>query len=168
MHIRQPFRSHRDYRGFTLIELLVVIAIIGILSSIVLTALDVSRERARDGQRRSDMKSIVNALELYITDNSTYPPHGGDSYGCGSSTCLAVLTNELVDGGYISALPIDPSFGNTTDGYRYCRASTGRHYGLITQLEGTDTWCNVQHGSEPTGSACWYTNGEPNYGHCGE
>ena len=60
-------------KGFTLMELLVAIAIIGILSSIVLTSLSSSRERAKDARRISDIKQIQIALELYYDVNSTYP-----------------------------------------------------------------------------------------------
>ena len=50
--------------GFTLIELLVVIAIIGILSAVVLTSLNSSRDRARDAKAISDVKQVALAYEL--------------------------------------------------------------------------------------------------------
>ncbi len=50
--------------GFTLIELLVVIAIIGILSAVVLTSLNSSRNKAADSKKVNDVKQVALALEL--------------------------------------------------------------------------------------------------------
>ena len=62
-------------RGFTLIELLVVVAIIGALSSIMLPNFMAARERARDSQRKSDLKQLQKSLELYKLDQAlpAYP-----------------------------------------------------------------------------------------------
>lgn len=61
-------------KGFTLIELLIVIAIIGILSSIVLANLSQARAKGRDAQRKVELRSLQNALELYYADHNIYPP----------------------------------------------------------------------------------------------
>lgn len=154
-------------RGFTLIELLIVIAIIGILSSVVLASLNTAREKARDAKRLSDTRNVVAALELYYYDNDGYPPHGGSQYDCNSSTCLAVLTDELVTGGYLPSIPLDPTYGNTSSGYRYCRVSNTREYAILTRMEsGDNSWCSVDTPAIPSGSSCWFTGGEPNYGWC--
>src|SRR5437588_640087 len=60
-------------KGFTLIELLVVIAIIGILATIVMVNVLSVRSRARDTQRKSDIRQIQSALELYRADQGSYP-----------------------------------------------------------------------------------------------
>ncbi len=59
--------------GFTLIELLIVIAIIGVLATVVVGALNASREKARDAKRLEDIHSFRIALELYYDKYGVYP-----------------------------------------------------------------------------------------------
>ena len=104
-------------RGFTLIELLVVIAVIGILAGVILASLNSARAKARDAQRISQLREIQKALELYYTDNGSYPV-GTTEAGC-SAAAWATPLASLVSGGYISVLPRDP-LNATTDTDRFC------------------------------------------------
>ncbi len=63
-------------KGFTLIELLVVISIIGVLSGVVLSALNNARAKARDAKRISDLHQIQTAIEFFYDDFGEYPPIG--------------------------------------------------------------------------------------------
>lgn len=61
--------------GFTLIELLVVMSIIIVISVVAVpNYLDI-RKRSRDAERKSDVKTIQKALELYKNDQNplAYP-----------------------------------------------------------------------------------------------
>jgi len=76
-------------KGFTLIELLVVIAIIGLLSTLAVVALGSARKKANDSKRLADVKQVQTALELYYTDNNSYPTTTAQvNLGTGNYTCL--------------------------------------------------------------------------------
>ena len=66
----------RRPRGFTLVELLVVIAIIGILVSLVMPAIQSSRESARVVQCQNNMKQMSTATKSYES-NWNQMPSGG-------------------------------------------------------------------------------------------
>jgi general secretion pathway protein G len=70
------FRQSRS--GFTFIELMVVVAIIGILSGLFVTQYPAVQRRARDTNRRSDIKQYQTSMESYaFRNNGNYPASGG-------------------------------------------------------------------------------------------
>lgn len=108
-------------RGFTLLEILLVIALIAILASIVIIAINPSKQLAdgRNAQRRSDVNTILNAVYQYAIDNNgtipatiTVTPTGvcKTSATCTSLIDLSVVTtNEK----YITSMPYDPTTSTT-------------------------------------------------------
>ncbi len=138
---------HKPTRGFTLIELLVVIAIIGILSAVILAALNIARLKAYDAQRLSDLRTVQNALELYANDHAgsypttgSVPPNFNVWYSACNTSSTDGLTNKppttyipnLVSGGYISTLPLDPQMNASADTCCYAYASNGTDYKFMT------------------------------------
>jgi type II secretion system protein G len=133
-------RNRNILKGFTLVELLVVIAIIGILAAIGLVSFMSSQMRSRDVQRKSDLRQIGNAVELFNSDYEVYPPSsGGNIQACpyvptspGTSTlCVWGGESPFSDGKtpYFQKLPHDPR------GVSYYYVSTGSDYKLYAKLE---------------------------------
>ena len=91
----------RKNNGFTLIEIVVVIAIMGVLSAVIYSSFDASRQKSRDQKRVSDISTIQLALEQYFQKNGIYPSD------------LNILTQTPK---YISEIPKDPTSGNPYTG----------------------------------------------------
>lgn len=89
-------------KGFTLIELLVVIAIIGVLASLTLANFNGAQARARDTQRKNDIKIVRDALEQYRIDKGYYPYLNGPSPGSAMTTATQTDTTELSAAGYVT------------------------------------------------------------------
>jgi general secretion pathway protein G len=119
-------------RGFTLIELLVVIAIIGMLSSIVLASLNTARTKAYDAQRKSNIKSLETAMELYYNDNGTYPKSGTQDIGSNISNLSSFLVPN-----YIPSIPTDPLAPAIGD--QYVWDNSGNSYGLWVYTAASNT-----------------------------
>jgi len=60
-------------KAFTLIELLIVVAIIAILALIAVPNFLEAQTRAKVSRTKTDMRSVVTAIEAYRVDNNAYP-----------------------------------------------------------------------------------------------
>jgi prepilin-type N-terminal cleavage/methylation domain-containing protein len=133
-------------RGFTLVELLVVMAIISILATVIIGGFRSSQKRGRDAQRKSDLKQIANALEIFFTDYGKYPPASGVQISAcpyyvatqGGTAC-SWGTGEFrdTDGSitktiYMKVLPKDPV---SSQNYVYRVSSTQNMFQLFARLE---------------------------------
>lgn len=121
------FIKRKSKQGFTLIEILIVVAIIGILTALVSVNLQSARQRARDVQRKADLKSIQQALEMYKNDQqfASYPATIGWKGSVGT----------YMKGG----VPQDPTNRSNPTGwtdYTYTRSATDTlEYTLVACLE---------------------------------
>lgn len=104
-------------KGFTLIELLVVVSLIGVLATLVIANMNSARERARDAQRKSDLRNIQTGLRLYYNDRSGYPTKSVlDSFWGSAFTSNGVT--------YMNVLPNDPLSPTQSYVYTYTDSET--------------------------------------------
>ena len=135
-------------KGFTLIELLIVIAIIGVLATIFFANYLGVRQRARDSQRKSNLRQIQAALELYRYDWGSYPDV---LYSTNCPTSSSLMRGTVT---YMQKIPCDPSSNSfymyPPGNYFY---SVSGAYSLIACIENTKdtdpntgtvlaTWCS--------------------------
>lgn len=93
------FKNHFS-KSFTLLELLVVIGIIAILVGLGTMSYSTAQKKSRDAKRKSDLKTIQNALEQYYSIcGYRYP----SSYGFLSSGSLTCATQVI-----LGSAPRDP------------------------------------------------------------
>jgi len=116
----------RMQSGFTLIELVVVMAIVATLTAMATFNFNQARIRARDVQRKSELRQIQNALELFKNDQ--YPQR----YPNTSEGLAILVTND-----YMAQLPVDPrvkALAGSWLAYAYTQVDN-LHYSLTACLE---------------------------------
>ena len=150
--------KNKRKQGFTLIELLVVIAIIGILASIVLVSLTGARGKARDAARKSDIRQISLAMEMYYDDYAGYPQ-------------ITVTTAPRIDDSAYTPdyldWPQDPGGGsdpcNSGGEAEYCgyaNSALASTYCVFAVLESGGSFAASEKGTSeltasPTSATCW-------------
>lgn len=128
-HCFMSIRSFLARRGFTLIELLLVIGIIAILASIVIVAINPTKQlgEARNAQRKSDVNTIINAIYQYAIENNGSLPTGISTTAqevCkaklpSGAVCTGYLSLRMLSGTYVVDIPSDPSLVTSTGASGY-------------------------------------------------
>ncbi len=124
-------------------ELVIVITIIGILAVALIPRVTQGPAKARDVKRKSDVQNVGTSLELYYSDNASYPTGAG----CAGTTLTTALAS------YTQAIPNDPNENNDTltciGGYYYEALGTSS-FAVATLLEqassGDNVYCGVADG----------------------
>ncbi|MEK6327960.1 MAG: prepilin-type N-terminal cleavage/methylation domain-containing protein [Actinomycetota bacterium] len=97
----------QDESGFTLVELLVVMLILGLLAAIAIPAFFSQRDKARDAEAKSAVRTAQTAIETYATDN-------GGSYANADVADLTTIEPTLTDVGNRLTLPAVPTANTYT------------------------------------------------------
>ncbi len=112
-----------------MLELLIVLGVIGMIVMFTLLTYPSGRRRARDTQRRSDLKQYQTALETYADRNSGL-------YPVGSGDMVDVCVTTPLD---VTSCPESPS------GNKYSYEGTLTSYFLYAELEQDDKDDNTQY-----------------------
>src|SRR3989344_2388353 len=127
--------------AFTLIELLVVMSIIAILIAAASASFMNAQMKGRDGRRKSDLKSVQQALELYFQTYGRYPTPSSGVISCSGG---AAGTGNNAWGSVFQCPPTSgPIFMQQLlkdlgpDGYYY-DSSSNFSYTLSAKLENTN------------------------------
>ena len=124
---------HTNTKGFTLIELLVVIGILAVLLAITLIAINPAKQfaQANNTKRRSDVNTILNAINQYMADNKGTVPAGVTNADQEIANGAADLCDALTPK-YVAQLPVDPKTNNGTPiATGPCPATYSTHYHVV-------------------------------------
>jgi len=110
--------------GYTLIELLVVIGMVGVLTTGLIVLINPAHQlkKGRDAQRKGDLKTYQQALELYRADNNTYPSYSG------AASNMPINTGGIT---YLRTRPVAPAGGACN----YVYVGSGSTYTMYSILE---------------------------------
>ena len=92
------FKAKIRERGFTLIEMVIVVSMVMVLMAIALPMYNRSIQQAKEAKFRSNLSTLNEAIQRYSEDKR-YAPQQLD---------------DLVQQGYLKALPDDITGSNTT------------------------------------------------------
>ncbi len=119
----------RKEKGFSFIEILVVVTIIGIISTIGLVTYTEFLKQSRDAKRKGDIEQIRAAIEIYKSNNNTYP-----TIDITNQTDICDDMPACASGVYyLRKVPDDPK--NDTYEYVYFSPPGGTDYTLCAFLE---------------------------------
>jgi len=106
-------------KAFTLLEMLIVLGIIAVILAALTISFSTTQKKTRDARRKSDLKSMQNALEQYYsTCGYVYP-----------TDLSAPMDCTARPEGFITQVPVDPK---TATPYIYSPTGSGGGFSLCT------------------------------------
>lgn len=117
-------------KGFSLIELLISITIIGILTSIILSSISKSRDRAYDSKIQQQLNSFRTSAQMYYSNKGGY----GSATGCNQG----IFNDFTADNGQPGKF-IDPANVPSTD--IKCQSIDTAYAVKILLNSSSNYWC---------------------------
>lgn len=147
---------HTSSRAFSLIELVIVVVILGIIGAIAIPRLSRGAEGAKDAALITDLTTLRNGIDLYITEHEGLKPTAGGianeltQYSDKIGGVSATKTVTHIYGPYIRTippLPVGANRGNTD-----IQALDGAGVGWIYNATAASITANASE-SDATGKA---------------
>lgn len=124
--------EQRESNGFTLIELLVVVTIIVLLTATAAVGYSQFLKQSRDARRKADLSQIGAAIEMYRSNNNTYPITIAEGASlCDPAGCPPTGSK------YLEEFPSDPKSST----YKYYYSGSASDYTLSAHLETVTITC---------------------------
>jgi prepilin-type N-terminal cleavage/methylation domain-containing protein len=137
-------------RAFTLIELLTVVAIVGILASLLLTALSSAKKKSRIAFCTSNLHQVSMAVNMYVDDTSEQPGVTNlmDRNYLSSSKIVLCPEDKTSNWGLLLQSPPQPITSTNTAGQSFS-------YMMHPMSWDISLWKRLMHGPNSAGiSAC--------------
>jgi type II secretion system protein G len=127
-------RLEADRGGFTIIELLIVIVVIGILAALVIVTYNGIQQKARDTERKTDIKAVQGHLEAYWADNAKYPCMASVTATCTADVNDSTFRSNNFKGLDLSAFADPKNAGSQ----QLCSTTSADCYGYNVTPSGCD------------------------------
>jgi len=145
-------RKLRSEKGFTLLEIMIALVIMVVIAAILTQGLPFIEGKVRDGRRLYELNNLQRAIEIYHSDNNTYPISPSyTTFATDNDSSIGTLPAPVQAGTnvyipnlvptYFQQLPLDPLPGLSNNagcqalGYNrnIIYISNGDYYKLIFQ-----------------------------------
>jgi len=127
------FPNYRQKQsGFTMVELLLVVSIIGILSAVMISVINVSKQKgtARDGVRMANVEKLVAGIESYFAAEKGLYPIDADTINVASVFRTIYVKN------WPQGLDNDGKMNEAVWGYKYSQLDSGDNFVLYAKNSG--------------------------------
>ncbi len=143
----------KGQKAFSLIEVMVIVAILAIVIMVAFRQFGGDLGKARDAQRKEDLKQLKLAFENYYNDRGSYPPvdYLSDCGGPSLQPYLKEVPCDPVTGDPYLYLP-DMMSGESVHAYRILSFLSNVQDPIVAQL-GCQSGCGIpeDHPSYPDG-----------------